>query len=560
MTIVRLKTGRPIAPAHTATPSSNKPDKASPRHETNTNLIRLPRAKRGEHQPYVVGDARVALKALIEKLGFDETFPPEVMAEVRQIQKNPAIDDPRLKDLTHFPFITIDNDDSKDLDQAMFIRRRPHGGFELFYAIADTSYYVRPDTALWKEMLKRSVTHYFPTGSIPMLPRELSTGLASLNEGEDRRALVCRIELGANGEIEKAETVRARVRSRKQLTYKGVQAFHDNPSTSPLANQPYSETLNLLKDVGEARIGLRDEHGVSDPQRLETLVDFDPNDPSRLAILGAARNDVEKWNEQISLLSNAFGGDLLKANFKKGLPGLFKVHPAPSPAKVDALRDVIDGLVRALNLPADWRWKRDEREADYLRRIYSLNEPGLAEVIAKQVISLPGGAIFSTEPGLHYGTGENPYARITAPSREAIGVASHHLVINPKSLSPEQAEELVQVAKMGQARQREFERAVFKIALDQAFAADLDLEQTDRPLRNATIMDVSPSKVYLRLENPPAEVKMYVADLPGHFEPANQGASLKCEERGEILTKGEQLKVRIDRYDLERGRWVLLPA
>jgi ribonuclease R len=192
------------------------------------------------------------LAHIARTLELDDTYPPAVHAEVEAWLAAPGLDDPALIDLTPEPFVTIDNEGSRDLDQALAITR-DGPGYRLRYALADAAYYVRPGSALFAEALARGASYYLPGWSIPMLPRPLSEGLVSLNAGVPRRAMVWTFGLDPQGAIVDVALERARIQSHAQLTYAGVQALHDADArgeTHPLAERVYTESLRLLGRSG----------------------------------------------------------------------------------------------------------------------------------------------------------------------------------------------------------------------------------------------------------------------------------------------------------------------
>ena len=127
-----------------------------------------------------------ALEALVERHQLRRAFSDSVHEEVAALVASPGLDDRSLVDRRSLPFITIDNEDSRDLDQALCIQRVVSGGYAVFYALADASYYVRPGGALFVEAVRRAASYYLPGFSVPMLPRALCEGIV----GEKRRALL----------------------------------------------------------------------------------------------------------------------------------------------------------------------------------------------------------------------------------------------------------------------------------------------------------------------------------------------------------------------------------
>ncbi|MCP4133714.1 MAG: RNB domain-containing ribonuclease, partial [bacterium] len=258
------------------------------------------------------GGALALIYDLLEKYRLNPLFSEEITREVADIQANPGIDDPALEDMTALAFVTIDNQDSRDLDQAIQINRgKNEKEYIVRYALADASYYVKPGTALLEEAVKRGVTYYLPGFSVPMLPRELSEGIISLNPGVDRRAVVFVMTLDRDTKAVSTELVRAKVRSRAKLSYPGVQEYYDNPGASPLAGKEYTEVLDLLQEVGDILIADANERDVVRFTRVELDVGIAADD-SAFTLQKDNRNDTSFWNEQISLLCNREGARLLR--------------------------------------------------------------------------------------------------------------------------------------------------------------------------------------------------------------------------------------------------------
>lgn len=196
--------------------------------------------------------------------------------------------------------MTVDNDDSRDLDQALYIER-VSTGIRVSYALADASYYVTPGSSLFTEALSRGASYYLPGLSIPMLPRVLSEDLVSLNPNRTRRAMVFDMILDERGQCMNTSVYRARIESRAKLTYAGVQAYYDAPETSPLTHEAYANSLDLLQLVGTLRRTLAQARHVVDFNRTGVKI---ARTPHVFTALADNRLWVERYNEQISLLCN----------------------------------------------------------------------------------------------------------------------------------------------------------------------------------------------------------------------------------------------------------------
>jgi VacB/RNase II family 3'-5' exoribonuclease len=322
------------------------------------------------------------------------------MAEVEALLADPRITG---KDLTHLPFITIDNVGSKDLDQAMCIERRDDGGYDVHYAIADVAHFIPPDSALDREARRRTQTTYLADGhNLPMLPRELSEGLISLLPQQKRRAFVVTVSLDAHGKVESRSFQRGVVESKAQLAYSQVQTFVDGGMKGELAEQPWSHNLTLLRELGAKRVALAEARGMGASESLGQHLTVRDGVPVPKA---EVRNQVEKWNEQISLLANEAVGAELRA---RDVRALFRTHPAPPPEKVEAFQD----FVAALGVT----WPEGQSVAEFVRGLDRAHP--LADIIAAQSSAVNVPATYETKyAGGHSGLALDDYVHFTAPMR-----------------------------------------------------------------------------------------------------------------------------------------------
>ncbi len=504
----------------------------------------------------------------------DPIFGPEVHAEVEAILADPGFDAPELRDLRSQAFLTIDNRDSRDLDQAMFIAR-DEGGFRVRYALADASYYMRPGSALFHAALSRGVTYYFPGFCVPMLPRPLSEDLVSLNPEVDRRALIFDMVLDASGEVLRTEVYRALIRSRAKLSYPGVQALHDHwdagaSQTHALDGHDYTETLTLLRTVGELRMNLAFERDVVRYRRRELLVHAGP-EGTAFTLVEADRNDVERWNEQISLLCNAQGAQMLvDAGSQPNLQAIFRVHEPPHHRRVKALARGIRNLIAARDLdPELWSWRREQGEslAQFLDRLPREGDQGRrAKAIQRLALVINNRSEFSERAGAHHGVGADAYARFSSPMRELVGVFTHKEAVElltgqagaPAGPHDEALQtQIIELANRSKRRQSRVTKEANKVAITAVLEPLLGRPLADRPDFEGTLMGVSPTQAYVQLDAVPIELKVYFSDLDDHGgrpKPTDDEVGLELPG-GERLVLGDAVYLSL--LDRRRGRFVL---
>ncbi len=495
-------------------------------------------------------------------------FSDAVTAEVAAFQRATGIDDPSLVDLTHLAFVTIDHDDSMDLDQALYIERRGDG-YVVYYALADGAYYVRAGSALFTEALARGASFYLPEICEPMLPRALSEDLVSLNAEVDRRALVFEMALDATGQQTDTRLVRARVHSRAKLSYNGVQALLDDPDHSPLAGRDFTASLQLLETVGRLRMAEARRRSVIRFQRAEIWLS---RDASGFRVVGGRRNDVERYNEQISLLCNIEGAAFLgtEGPTEAHVQAIYRVHPAPEAARLRQVAARIDGIVELHGLSSDgWGWRYedgDEPLGDYLRRLPQEGSEGrVALAIARQVRYTFQRSDFRPEPGPHFGVGAAAYCRFSSPMREIAGIFTHKEALEKLAgAGPDDADDralrdaVITAANAAKSTQSALQKGVHKLALDAIFEPELERTEAERTRFPGTVMGLRGSRLYVELDAPPVEVKIYVRDLAQgeeRFQSRRDDAVLSSGARDFRL--GDCVSVWVRGYDDKRRRWRL---
>jgi exoribonuclease R len=373
----------------------------------------------------------------------DPSFPPEVMAEVRDVlQRGP--DEQERADRTDIEFVTIDPPRSKDLDQA-FHAERLGEGFRIHYAIADVGAFVVPGSALDRESWERGQTLYSPDMRIGLYPAELSEGAASLLPDVSRPAVLWSIDVTADGSLERFDTKRATVRSRKQMTYEEAQSDIDAGS---------SPSLLLLKEIGELRIAReRDRGGINLPipeQQVERT-----GDGYKLEY--RAPLPVEEWNAQISLLTGICAARIMI----EGKVGLLRTMPPPEPEVLQQLQL----SARALGI----EWPTSDGYVSALSRLRP-GDPGDAALLtqATRLFKGTGYTAFDGEvpaqPDHH--ALATPYAHVTAPLRRLGDRYANEVVLalcagtEPPVWAQEALPKLPEVLKESHRRDGELERRI----------------------------------------------------------------------------------------------------
>jgi ribonuclease R len=502
----------------------------------------------------------------------DPLFPPAVEAEAAALVAEPGIDDARLEDLTALPFVTIDGPGTRDLDQALHLERAEGGGWVVRYALADASHCVRPGTALFAEALSRGASFYLPGLAIPMLPRSLSEGVVSLGPRVDRRAALFTMRVSPEGECLQTRLSRARIRSRAQLTFEGVQRFLDGGEPLPAAEAEAS--VRLLPEIGLARIHQAAQRNVVSYRRHEAEVKLaggQEGEAQRMRFVFelAPRAEVERYNEQLSLLCNIEGARLLLAGKGERSQPIYRIHPMPDEARYRQLEELLAALARRHHLdPARWCWRRGGRPlAEFLAALPSDGPHArVAQAIHRQAVLTNARSSFALEPSLHHGVGAEVYARFSAPMREIVGVFLHKEAFehigaeSAPSATVDEAlrERIVDRANAAKSIQHQITKDSNRLVLDELFGADARVAEDRRPRRRGTLMGVSEGRVFVELDEPAVEVKVY----RGHLERIH-GGPVTTSADGAALLRGDDELFRVgDAVEVwvlgsERDRWAL---
>jgi len=311
------------------------------------------------------------------------------------------------EDLRESPLVTIDGEDARDFDDAVYCEPLKEG-WRLIVAIADVGSYVDHGTALDDEAINRGTSVYFPNRVIPMLPEALSNGLCSLMPKVDRLCLCCEMRVSPDGKVSRTRFFEGLMRSHARLTYTEVAAYLSKPDEDryPTAASvgPQLQALHaLFKALHAARI----ERGALDFDAPELKVRFD-TDGRIAAFVEQSRNDAHRLIEECMIAANVEAAKFLK---KHRIPTLYRVHGAPEEDRLDQLRQFLQGF--AITLPQD-RELTPQDFSGILRSVANNEEARLIETVV--VRSMPQ-AVYQPNNIGHFGLSLEHYAHFTSPIR-----------------------------------------------------------------------------------------------------------------------------------------------
>ncbi|MDF7679993.1 ribonuclease R [Enterobacteriaceae bacterium ESL0689] len=321
-------------------------------------------------------------------------------------------------DLRDLPLVTIDGEDARDFDDAVYCQKKRGGGWRLWVAIADVSAYVRPGTPLDAEACRRGTSVYFPSQVIPMLPEILSNGLCSLNPDVDRLCLVCEMTVSAKGRLTGYKFYQAVMRSHARLTYNKV--WHILQGDQQLREEyaPLVTPLEELHRLYQVLDSARDLRGGISFESEEAKFIF--NAERRIErIEQMQRNDAHKIIEECMILANIASARFVE---KAQQPALFRVHDKPSTEAIMTFRSVLAEL--GLALPGG----NDPEPRDYAALLSSVAERPDAEMLQTMLLRSMKQAVYDPENRGHFGLALPSYAHYTSPIRRYPDLLLHRTI------------------------------------------------------------------------------------------------------------------------------------
>jgi len=321
-------------------------------------------------------------------------------------------------DLRDTPFVTIDGEDARDFDDAVYAKKTP-SGWKLLVAIADVSHYVQIGTGLDAEAKNRSTSVYFPENVIPMLPEVLSNGLCSLNPHVDRLCMVCEMLIDHDGNVTRAKFMEAVMNSHARLTYTEVAKMLVDGDTALQAQyQPLLKHLQELYALYQVLRMKREQRGAMDFDTQETRILFGDNRKIS-KIVPVTRNDAHKLIEECMITANSVAAKFLNG---KKMPKLLRIHEGPSSDKLFALKTFLGELGLTMGGEAK------PAPLDYMHLVNSIKGRPDAHLIQTVLLRSLSQAVYSPELKGHFGLALEAYAHFTSPIRRYPDLLVHRAI------------------------------------------------------------------------------------------------------------------------------------
>lgn len=374
-----------------------------------------------------IDDPGMEIEIAVRKYEVPHQFSPETVAAAAALPSQVRAADKRGRvDLTDVPLVTIDGEDARDFDDAVYCEPFQRGrgksafkGWRLLVAIADVSHYVKPGEPIDEDAYERATSVYFPRRVIPMLPEKLSNGLCSLNPDEDRLAMVCDLLVAESGAVEAYQFYPAVIRSHARLTYTEVAAVLANTRGPEAARRAdLLPHLVHLHEVYRALLKQRAERGAVDFETTETQIVCDDN--GRIEkIVPRTRNDAHRLIEEAMLAANVCAAEFIAG---AGHPSLYRVHEGPTPEKAQALQAYLKALGIGMQLS-------DEPTPGEMQAIAQATQERVdAQQIHTMLLRSMQQAIYTASNAGHFGLAYGAYTHFTSPIRRYPDLLVHRVI------------------------------------------------------------------------------------------------------------------------------------
>lgn len=487
-------------------------------------------------------DTEIIIPQTILEYGLPYEFPEEVIQDAESFKEPTEKDREGRVDLRDLALVTIDGEDARDFDDAVYAEKRPGGGYRVVVAIADVSHYVRTGKPLDDEAQERGTSVYFPHFVLPMLPEALSNGLCSLNPAVDRLCMVCDLKLSRAGRVTGFEFYPSVMHSKARLTYDQVAQYLEGDSQAITEDREVRKSINTLFQLYQVLKGLRAERHAMEFETVETYMTFDELGGIK-EILPRSRNDAHKLIEECMLLANVAAAEYA---LKNEIPMLYRVHEPPEFSRIQKVRD----FVKLLGL----KFPEQPTQADYQAVIEAtkdrIDAPSIHAVLLRSMMQ----AYYGPNNAGHYGLAYEAYTHFTSPIRRYPDLLLHraikaHLNKKPSPLSGGALEEAGTHFSATERRADEASRSV---------TTWLKCHYMQQHLGEEFVGIISATAefgLFVTLKDLYVDGMVHVSQLGDDFFVFDQvSQNLVGQNRGQVFGLGDEVKIKVAGVNLEERK------
>ena len=470
-------------------------------------------------------------------------FPDAVRDEIADLPNTvPAGAAQGRLDLRNLPLMTIDGEDARDFDDAVYAEQQGKD-FRLIVAIADVSSYVTVGTALDREALSRGNSVYFPNFVIPMLPEVLSNGLCSLNPDVDRLCMACDMHIDARGNVKSFKFHEAVLRSQARLTYtKAAAMLVDRDATLRKQYANVTAPLDTLYTLFKVLHAAREKRGAIDFDLPETKIVYNAERKIE-RIEPATRNDAHKLIEECMLVANVCAAEFLRDHKR---PAPYRVHPGPSPEKLTALREML------FELGLQLKGGDDPEAKHYAELLNAVAGKPQARLLHTSLLRSLGQAQYNTDNTGHFALAYPCYTHFTSPIRRYPDLMVHRAIKSVLKHQRDEGEVTQSAAEQCSMTERRADDATRDVIrwLKAEFMQDHVGDEF-----NGFVSGVTSFGVFVELADLLIDGLVHISSLGSdyfHFDPVHH--RLTGERTRQTYRLGDPMRVRVVRVDLDEAK------
>ena len=370
-----------------------------------------------------VNEAGVDMLSLIKEYDLPYVFPKAVVNEAKS--KGNKINEKDIKnrkDLRNDIVFTIDGQDAKDLDDAVSVKKLENGNYKLDVHIADVSYYVRENSLLDKEAQIRGTSIYMLGRVIPMLPRELSNGICSLNEGEDRYTLSCTMEINSKGNVVSSDVYKAVINVTKRMNYHDVQAILDDSNKEITKKyKDYISNFKLMEELAKILKNKRAEQGYLNLDIPESKIDLDING----RVTNISKYETSFANEIIEQFMLKANETIAEKFFWLDAPFIYRVHEEPDIDKVKQLNQFLYNFGLKVKIVNEKVYP-----TEFAKILEEVKQKDEEKVVSNLILRTLKVARYESENQGHFGIASKYYCHFTSPIRRYPDLFIHRIISN----------------------------------------------------------------------------------------------------------------------------------
>jgi ribonuclease R len=488
-------------------------------------------------------DSGMEIEIALRKHKLPHQFSPASLSQAERIPKLVQAADYKGRiDLREMPLITIDGETARDFDDAVFAEK-VGAAWRLVVAIADVSFYVKPDDALDKDAFERGNSVYFPRRVIPMLPEALSNGLCSLNPDVERLCMVCDMQIDTAGVVQKYKFYPSVMRSKARMTYTKVADMLENPQGETAKEyahiMPHAQNLYALFKL---MLNQREKRGAIEFESTETMMIFDDNGKIE-KIVPTGRNEAHKLIEECMLAANVCAADFLKTHEHAAL---YRIHEGPTPEKLEALRTFMGEVGFGVG-------GGDKPHAkDYGKLMKQIKERPDAQLLQTVLLRSMQQAVYSPDNVGHFGLAYEAYAHFTSPIRRYPDLLIHRAikaVVNGEKYKASDWNNLGTHCSMTERRADDATRDVNN------WLKCYYMQDKIGEVYEGTVAGVTAFGVFVALDGVYVEGLVHVTELGNdYFNYDKARHEMVGERTGARFRLGDRLTVKVARVDLETSK------